>query len=482
MSEQIIKLKKNQRIEVRIHDFGYGGKGVGKVQTQKGEFIVFVPNTFPGQLVECRLIKLRKQYAEAKLIRCVEKAPEEIDVPYVPTSGAPYIGIPIALQQEFKMQSVRDQFARMGKVQNWEDIYTGFIPSPLSHNYRNKVEYSFSSITQQAGSSEMIDGFALGYKPRGNWRSVTPVTGDTGLFDTEVESQLMSFATWCEQTGIPAWNPVRHTGFYRNLIVRKSFAHNQLLFFLITSDQGLEEFDSKAMYDELIKLFGTRTAGLIHIVNADTGDRMLDRDSNVVAQYGQTYITEQINQVEFKIGIGSFFQTNPQSAEKLYEVVVDYATEGINYSPQDQIMDLFCGTGTISQILRRKVENNIVGVDIVEQAIDDANANAKENGLSNIQYYSNDVGKFLIHHPEYKGKIKTAIVDPPRSGITPKSLDKIIALKADYLVYISCNPNAMSLEIPKLAEVGYELEKVTLVDQFPHTAHIEAVTRFVKKA
>jgi 23S rRNA (uracil-5-)-methyltransferase RumA len=174
----------------------------------------------------------------------------------------------------------------------------------------------------------------------------------------------------------------------------------------------------------------------------------------------------------------SFFQTNPASAEKLYQKVVDYTFEDNDIENQ-VVMDLFCGTGTIGQILASKTKNTkIIGVDIVASAIDNAKRNAKLNGISDIDFYAADVGKFLKEYPQYEGKIGTIVLDPPRAGIAPKTLRKVINLGAKRIVYVSCNPATQARDRVELRNAGYELKKFSLVDQFPHTSHVESIMLF----
>jgi 23S rRNA (uracil-5-)-methyltransferase RumA len=177
----------------------------------------------------------------------------------------------------------------------------------------------------------------------------------------------------------------------------------------------------------------------------------------------------------------SFFQTNPKSAEKLYSKVVEYATEGQKLDGS-VIMDLFCGTGTIGQIIASKTSaTEVIGVDIVSSAIDNANKNSERNCINGLKWYAADVGKFLYEHPQYQNKIGTIIIDPPRAGIAPKTLQKIIALGAKRIVYVSCNPATQARDILELNEGGYSVVKFSLIDQFPHTGHIESIVLFEKQ-
>ena len=197
--------------------------------------------------------------------------------------------------------------------------------------------------------------------------------------------------------------------------------------------------------------------------------------------YGKDKIVEELLGLNFEISMKSFFQTNPKSAEKLYSKVVDYVLEDKSKVVNTVVMDLFCGTGTIGQIVASKSDNTkIIGVDIVASAIEDAKENAKRNHIEGLEFYAADVGKFLNQHPEFQNKIKTIILDPARAGIAPKTLQKIIKLNADRMVYVSCNPATQARDTEALREAGYQIKKISLVDQFPHTSHIETVVLFEK--
>ena len=192
-------------------------------------------------------------------------------------------------------------------------------------------------------------------------------------------------------------------------------------------------------------------------------------------------IMDNLLGLNFEISMKSFFQTNPKSAEKLYSKVIDYALENKEAIDNTVVMDLFCGTGTIGQILASRSTNaKIIGVDIVASAIEDAIKNAKRNNIDGLKFYTADVGKFLAEHPEYKNKIRTIILDPARAGIAPKTLLKIININADRIVYVSCNPATQARDTEEMRNNGYQIKKISLVDQFPHTSHIETVVLFEK--
>ena len=219
----------------------------------------------------------------------------------------------------------------------------------------------------------------------------------------------------------------------------------------------------------------------MHTINDETGDRTIATAGTIDLVYGKDKVVEELLGLNFEISMKSFFQTNPKCAEKLYNKVVEYVLEDKSKVDNTVVMDLFCGTGTIGQIVASRSENvKIVGVDIVASAIKDAEKNAKRNNIEGLQFYAADVGKFLFEHPEYQDKIKTIILDPARAGIAPKTLRKIIRLNADRMVYVSCNPATQARDTELLSEAGYQMKKISLVDQFPHTSHIETVVLFEK--
>ena len=477
MSRNKRVFKKGQILELVIESVAFGGKGISRVETEKGPFVVFVLNTFPGQKVKARVTKSKRNHAECKLVEVLVPSDKEVPSSFQPIPGAPYMTLPIDVQKEFKTTTTFDLFKKIGNTPQIEELFDEFISSPSAYHYRNKMEYSFSSIRYDLETKEELDEFALGFKKRGTWWIVENLDKDSGLFDEEFENSMKTIREWLISTGLPAWHPPRQEGFFRYLQVRKSYHSNKLLLNLVTTSHYFEQFDLKGYVALMKELLGERLGGLIHTVNDHTGDRVEPYGGNTTLMEGDYKLVEKINELEFEISIQSFFQTNPRCAERLYNKVVEYAgqenSDGI-------IMDMFCGTGTISQLLAKGTGKDVVGVDIVESAIDDAKANARRNQIKNVQFYAADVGKFLYKHPEYSGKISTIVLDPPRAGIAPKTLLKVIKLNATRIVYVSCNPATQARDTVTLKEAGYELKKLSLVDQFPHTGHIESIALFEK--
>ncbi|MDO6737209.1 23S rRNA (uracil(1939)-C(5))-methyltransferase RlmD [Wenyingzhuangia sp. 2_MG-2023] len=474
-------VKRGEIISITIEDYAFGGKGIGRIRNEEGEFVVFVPNTLPGQTVRAQINKTSKRYAEAKLFEVLSPSDQEVEVPFQTIPGAPYIKLPIDIQHQYKKDSTLELFKRIGKVANIEDLFDDFIASPEVFHYRNKMEYGFSAIRYDFEQKTDVDEFALGFKKRGTWWCAENLDKDSGLFDAQVEDGLKVIRQFCIDSGLEPWHAPQKKGFFRYFVVRKSYKTNQILCNLVTTSPQLSHFDMEGFVALLKELFGDRIAGLIHTTNDEIGDRTLAVTGNERLVFGENHIVENLLGLNFEISMKSFFQTNPKSAEKLYSKVIDYALEKADTVNGKIVMDLFCGTGTIGQILASKTTDaHIIGVDIVEDAIKDARKNALRNNITGVDFYAADVGKFLVEYPEYKGKIETIVLDPPRAGIAPKTLLKVIQLGASRMVYVSCNPATQARDTETLMQAGYKISKMSMVDQFPHTAHIESIVLFEK--
>ncbi len=469
-------------VDLSISDYAFGGRGICKVPMEEGgAYVVFVDNAFPGQKVRTKIEKKKKKYAEGKLLEVLERSPQEVIGDFQEISGAPYIHVPVELQESLKKTATLEVYRRLGGIQNATELFDELISSPQHYFYRNKMEYSFSCIEHDLETGEELDdAFALGFKRRGTWWKVESLNRPSGLFDKAFETKLREIREYLHATGLKAWHPPGKHGFFRHIVVRKSFHEDKLLINLVTSSEGLEDFDVQAFGEKLQELLPGRIAGFQHTINDNVADRAKIENGTCTLVFGQPKVIEKLSGLEFEISMESFFQTNPASAERLYDKALDYVFEA-SFEPGEVVMDLFCGTGTIGQLLSKRAGDvRIVGVDIVPEAIEDARLNARRNGIDNVEFHAADVGKFLLEYPQYTGKIKTIVLDPPRAGIAPKTLRKIMALGAQNIVYISCNPATQARDANELIASGYTLEKLSLVDQFPHTGHIEAIARFTK--
>ena len=477
---QYQNLKKGSILEnLKIEGIAFGGEGIAKIPTERGDFVLFIKNTLPGQVVRAKVIKKKHRFAHCKLHKVQQPSPDEISIPYQTIPGAPFARFPISKQKQYKQESTLGMFKRISGIEHLDNLFESYISSPEVWHYRNKMEYSFSSLVSDLETEEETQGFALGSKRRGQWWAVEQLNKDSGLFDSVFENALTKIRQFCETSGLPAWNPAQGKGFFRFLVVRKSYHSNQLLINLLTTSKDAENFNRKEFITLLQHLLGERLAGIWHTFHDGLGDVAKQPFGKAELIYGQAKITERILDLEFDISMQSFFQTNPKCAELLYSKVVDYVKEGQNEEANQIAMDLFCGTGIIAQLLASGTPiRKVIGVDIVPKAIEDAKKNAEKNNIDGVEFYLADVRKFLYDYPQYKGKIQTVVLDPPRAGIVPKVLKRVIELAAKQIVYVSCNPSTQARDTVTLAQAGYELKKFCLVDQFPHTAHIESIALY----
>jgi 23S rRNA (uracil-5-)-methyltransferase RumA len=473
---------RGQLVELEITDYAFGGRGIAKIPTDDGNFIVFVDNAFPGQTVSAKITTKRKKHAEANLVEVIERSEFETETQFQEISGGPYIRIPLSKQGEFKQKSTLDTFSRLSGIRNIDSLFDTFIESPEAYFYRNKMEYSFSSIEHIPETGEEIDdAFALGFKRRGTWWKVENLLKPSGLFDEQWETFLCKIQNFLRETNLPAWHPPKKTGFFRHIVVRKSFSQDKLLINLVTSSEGIENFDRQSFVNFVLSEMGDRIAGIQHTVNDNVADRAKIENGENKLVYGNPVVTQSLLGLSFEISMESFFQTNPKCAELLYTKALDYVFEE-EIAKDKVVLDLFCGTGTIGQLAAKRANGiQLIGVDIVPEAIEDAKRNAAVNKLSGLEFFAADVGKFLKERPELNGKISSIILDPPRAGIAPKTLQKVIDLGAENIVYISCNPSTQARDADTLVQAGYELLKFSLADQFPHTGHIESIAKFKKR-
>ena len=496
-------MKKGDILELDIIDLAFGGKGIAKVKIDDKDFVIFVDGALPGQKVEARIKLKKRRHAEAKILKVLSPSPDEVEIPYQLVPGAPWAKLPVEIQREYKQKQVFELFKKFAHV-DAEKVFDTYVESPMVWEYRNKMEYSFGPTEEffcevgLEGSEGRPQkkwehtGFGLGSKKRGQFWLVETLEKPSGLFDKDFEALIPELKTLAKSTGRPVYNTKTNEGFWRQLTVRKSFYEGEFLIDLVTTSGENTNDDIKSIESFFREKLGERFGGFFYTQSDSVGNPCNDYGSREFMGDGQDVLIEKINDLEFTISLDSFFQTNVKSAEKLYQKVLEYTEESflpkaaksqepkIN-SSSDVILDLFCGTGTIGQIVAKSFpEKNITGVELIASAVEDAKKNVENNNLKNINFVCADVGKFL---KEYKSeKNLTIVLDPPRAGIAPKTLQKVIDFKPSSMVYVSCNPATLARDTAVLQEQGYKLEKLSLVDQFPHTAHVECVSRFVKSS
>ena len=451
-------MKKREIIEGVIKDYDFPNKGSFELDGKK----VIVKGALPGQKVSCMVSKVRKDKAEARLLDVMERSEIEDAVPPCPQfgicGGCAYQTMSYEHQLELKAGQVRKLLDGVIDSEAHPYDWEGIIGSPVTTAYRNKMEYSFGD--------EYKDGpLVLGLHKKNSMYDIVPVCNCVIVSEdyNRIVSYTMEFA---RAHGLSYHKKMQHVGLLRHLVLRQSKTNGELLVNLVTSTDGLENLDLNAYVEGLLALpLDGTIVGILHTANDSLADAVVPE--KVTLLYGRDYIEEEVLGLHFQISPFSFFQTNTKSAERLYSKAREYAGD----TKDKLIFDLYSGTGTIAQMLS-PVAFKVIGVEIVEEAVEAARENAKSNGLDNCEFIAGDVLKVIDTIEE---KPDLIILDPPRDGINPKALLKIINYGVDEIVYISCKPTSLARDLVTLQEHGYYVKKACAVDQFVNTGHVETV-------
>lgn len=449
-------MKKGQVWEGIVKEVDFPNKG--KVFLPEEDRTVIVKNTVPGQKIKFSVNKIRKGKAEGRLLEVLK--PSEKEIPSVcphfgQCGGCTYQNLPYEEQLAMKESQIKKM---MDEAVNGKYVWEGVKPSPVKQAYRNKMEFSFGD--------EYKDGpIALGMHKRGSFHDIVNVT-DCQIVDEDYRKILDCTLETARESGLLYYHRMRHTGYFRHLLVRKAVKTEEILVDLVTTT----ETDAQAFLDTWVKKLlelelDGKMAGILHTKNDSVADVVKDEGTEVL--YGQDYFYEELLGLKFKITPFSFFQTNSLGAEVLYETAREYIGD-IN---EKVIFDLYSGTGTIAQILA-PVAKKVVGVEIVEEAVEAAKENAALNGLDNCTFWAGDVLKVIDELGEVPDLI---MLDPPRDGVNPKALMKILNFGVDRLVYIACKPTSLARDLEMIQGRGYKVEKISCVDLFPNTYHVETV-------
>ena len=444
--------KRGSVIEANVVDTIFPNKGLVYVDGKK----IIVHGAIEGQKLRIQIVKKRRNRIEAKILEVLERSPLEQEPAcrqFGLCGGCTYLHIPYESQLEIKASQVL-KLLQDAAIKGFD--FLGIEPSPKESAYRNKMEYTFGH-----GGDGLLE---LGLHRKRMRYEISPVTG-CQLVDEDFLCILDSVLGYFREVGIPFYHKKSHQGVLRNLVIRKAGTTNEILVNLITTSQ--QELTLTDLSERLQQLHLTgHLKGFLHTINDGKADTIQADSIRVI--WGDDHITERILGLTFQISAFSFFQTNSYGAEKLFSLVRDFA------SPRpDVVFDLYCGTGTIAQIIS-PLADQVIGIEIVPEAIEAAQENARINNLDNCRFIAGDVLTELdaLHHQP-----DLIILDPPRGGIHPKALDKVISIDAPYLIYVSCQPVSLAKDLKVLAASGYTATRVKCVDMFPHTPHIETVVQ-----
>lgn len=462
-------MKKGEIYEAVVEKIEFPNKGILHVEEEK----VIVKNAIPGQKVRFVINKKRNGKCEGRLLEVLEASSLEQSEDACPhfgvCGGCLYQSLPYEEQLKIKEEQIKALLDSVCKSYEFE----GIKGSPISDGYRNKMEFSF-------GDEYKGGPLALGMHKRGSFYDIVN-TPQCQIVHEDFRKILTATLEYFTEKGMGYYRKLQHEGYLRHLLVRRAVKTGEILVALVTSGQtgaaGMPESleAEKVLLEEwketllALKMEGS-FAGILHIRNDTLADVVQSDETTVL--YGKGYFYEELLGLKFQITPFSFFQTNSLGAEVLYETARGYVGE----TKDKVVFDLYSGTGTISQIIA-PVAKKVVGVEIVEEAVGAAKENAEANGLHNCEFIAGDVLKVI---DEITEKPDLIILDPPRDGIHPKALDRIINFGVDYLVYISCKPTSLVRDLVILQERGYKLERAVAVDMFPATANCETVAKLVR--
>lgn len=470
-------MKKGQIYEGYVERVDFPNKGIVRCENEAA----VVKNALPGQKISFMVSKKGKGKVEGRLLEVLEKAPAEIEsvCPHFgECGGCSYQNLPYEEQLHIKEAQVRRLLASVFEKQMLSEgktdidaytnsIFEGIKPSPVQFGYRNKMEFSFGD--------ERKDGpLSLGMHKRGSFYDIVTVD-QCQIVDEDYRKILTCVLDYFTQKQASFYHRLRHEGYLRHLLVRKAQKTGEILIALVTSTQ--ESYPLQPLVDALLALpLDGKITGVLHTKNDSLADVV--QSDETVTLYGKDYFYEELLGLKFKISQFSFFQTNSLGAEVLYQTAREYLGDISDAGKNDKtVFDLYSGTGTIAQLIA-PVAKKVIGVEIVEEAVEAARENAKLNGLDNCEFIAGDVLKVI---DDIKEKPDFIILDPPRDGIHPKALQKIIDYGVDRIVYISCKPTSLARDLEVLIEQGYRMERVTAVDQFAGTSHVETVCLLSKK-
>ena len=448
-------MKKGQIYEGIIERVDFPNKGI--VFVPEEEQYVTVKNGIPGQKIRFMINKFKRGNAEGRLLEVLEKSPLETREPvcsiFPACGGCMYQTMPYEEQVKMKEGQIR---RIMDPIVKGEYLFEGVKHSPKEFHYRNKMEFSFGD--------EFKDGpLSLGLHKKGSTYDVL-TAGDCQLVHEDMDKILLCVLNYFKERNVSYYKKMQHVGYLRHLLLRRGDTTGEILVNLVTTTQ--EEYDLTPLVEELLALeLEGKIVGILHILNDSLSDVVKSDETRIL--YGQDFFYEKLLGLEFKITPFSFFQPNSKGAEVLYETVREYIGDIDN----QVVFDLFSGAGTIGQVLA-PVAKKVIGVEIIEEAVEAAKENAVRNGLSNCRFIAGDVFKVL---DEIEEKPDVIVLDPPRDGIHPKALPKILNYGVDKIVYISCKMTSLARDLEMMQLAGYRVEKMTAVDQFCETVHCETV-------
>ena len=434
--------RRGELLEVEVESLAFGGRGVARAEG----YVLFVAGGLPGDRVRVEVTKAKKRFGEARAVELLRPGGERVaDVCThggEPCPGAPWQGLAYERQLEVKAAQVDEALRRIGELGGFE--LEPIVGAEQTWRYRNKLEYSFG---------EKEDEATLGFHARGRWDLIVDVD-DCHLASEAGNAARNAVREWARLEAVPAYDARARLGVLRNLAVREGRRSGQVQTRLVTSPAK----------------FPRPPVDLHTVIEGGSGGT--DGPTGVL---GEERLRERLCGLDLEMSHGAFFQTNTEMAERLYAVAAEFA----GLSGRERVFDLFCGIGTIGLSMARRA-GEVWGLEIVPEAIADAEANAERNGIENARFLAANARTGVRPLVEQAGRPDIVVVDPPRAGLSQKIVRRVIECEAQRIVYVSCNPTTLAPNAAQLGEAGYRLKRVRPVDMFPQTPHIECVALLEK--
>ena len=448
--------------DVEIIDMSYPNISIGKIDEEK---TVQFKGGVLGQKVRVKITKNRGKNKKGKFMEVLEESKIENAKEFCPHAGICGGCSYQKMGYETELLLKHDMIKKLLKNAHIEIPDLSIVRSPKIYEYRNKMEYTF-------GDSYKDGPLVLGLHKQNRFYEIVDTDG-CNIVDSDFETIRKHAQTYFREKNTSFYHKKAHTGLLRNLIVRKALHTGEIMVVLVTSSD--KSFDPMRRDLFAHNLLNAKTKGRIvsiyHVINDSLSDAV--KVDSIELLFGKKYVEEKMNDLKFQISPFSFFQPNVYTAEKIYQKAIELA----NVDKNKNVLDLYSGTGTITQLFAKSA-NKAMGIEIIEEAVEKAFDNAKENEIENIDFISGDV---LEKIDLVKGKYDIVVIDPPREGIHPKAIKKIIDIAPEEFVYISCNPKTQVRDLEIFIKNGYKIKKYQAFDQFPRSRHVESVVLMSRK-
>jgi 23S rRNA (uracil1939-C5)-methyltransferase len=457
--------RKGDILELPIHSLAFGGKGVARLD----DFVIFVSGAVPGDVARVVVTKFKKRYAEARTLDLVSPSPDRIEPScssFGSCGGCVWQNLDYHVQLDYKARQVRESLEHLGGISDFDLRPAIGMANPW--RYRNRVDFSIGNSPE---------GAIIGFRPPGRWDTVLQLS-DCHLIGAQMNAVRTTVETWLRENDLPGWDPRTNTGFARHLLVRSAQMGAELLVSLVTAPAELPGGLAERLLETCPEV-----VGIAHSVNEGSAELSCGLEYRLL--WGRPFLYEKLAGLNLKVSLDAFFQTNTLMAHTLYELVArEVFAPALSEIPEKApvVWDLYSGVGSIGLSLAKRTDG-LLGIEAVPDAIRDAEENAVLNNIDNAFFLEGDVRKVLREIaqgirklPERVSRPDVVVVDPPRAGLHRRVVARIGELAAPRIVYVSCNPATMAANVAQFAEHGYRLDRVTPVDMFPHTPHVEAVS------